>query len=101
MAEETKIRLKIEAVGGNIPAEIRKSLQGVSAELNYASTAAERLHERFFRMNQTVDGIRNVADSLREVDALMGEYTSAFQAQAETKLEQVMRNTMAAGGVFI
>jgi dihydroxyacetone kinase len=49
-------------------------------------------------MNQIVDGIQNVADSLRDVDNLMGEYTSAFmaQAEAETKLEQVMRNTMSA-----
>jgi hypothetical protein len=99
MSDNTvKLRLKVEKIGDNVPKELRTALEGVSAEIDRVDVKAENLSTTFFGMNQVVEGIQNIAGSLSEVDRLMGEFTSAFMAQAEveTKLEQVMRNTMSA-----
>jgi len=94
--DNVKIRFKIEAAGGDVPDDIRKALEGVGNEADAVTSKAEKLSSTFFKMNQVVEGVQNIAGAFSTMNGVISGYTSSYMSQisAESRLQQVMKNTM-------
>lgn len=100
MAKDVKYNLKIAVDGKNLLVEASTSTKELADSLGVAHLKSAELRDSLLRFTQVGASFQNVITGLQQIAGGIQKYTAAFavQQEAETKLANNMRNTMAARG---
>jgi uncharacterized phage-associated protein len=88
----------IKNITGSGLDDVKKKLEGVGAKFEIVSKSAENFKTTVLNLNQTMQVLDGVANALSRLSTTVNTYADYSQrrVEAETKLQQVMRNTMGA-----
>lgn len=93
---DTIVKLQIKVTGSNSFKEVEVSADELAKAIDQVKGKTDQLASSLINSNQIVQAFEQVSSAVRGLQSVMHSLTDAYavQAQAETKLATVMRNTM-------
>lgn len=93
---DTTVKLQIKISGSDSFKEVEVSAKDLAEAIDKVKKHTHDLNENLLNANQITQAFEQVGAAVRSLQSVMHDLTDAYavQAQAEARLEQVMRNTM-------
>lgn len=93
---DSTVRLKIKITDENSIKNVEMSADQLRDAIEQVKNEADKLNGSLINSNQIAQAFEQVSSAVQEVQSVMHDLTDAYagQAQAETRLATVMRNTM-------
>lgn len=93
---DSTVRLKIKITDENSIKNVEMSADQLRDAIEQVKNEADKLNGSLINSNQITQAFEQVSSAVQEVQSVMHDLTDAYavQAQAETRLATVMRNTM-------
>ena len=96
MANQITFQIKIETLGEENVKNVTMDAEELGRVVKEVTDEQEKLNTKLLDINQAQQAIQNVVSGISQIASEIRDYTSAYSQQetAETKVAQVMRNTM-------
>lgn len=96
MANQITFQIKIETLGAENVKNVTKVAEELGRVVKEVTDEQEKLNTKLLDINQAQQAIQNAVSGISQIASEIRDYTSAYSQQetAETKVAQVMRNTM-------
>ena len=96
MPKDVRFNIKLSIDGKESLVTASTNVKELAEGLGLIKTKAENARSKMLSLTQVTAAFRSISESMGELTSMMQTYTDAFnvQAEAETKLETVMRQRM-------